>query len=137
MFATGSGLGPYISILKTAEIWERFEKIVLVHGAPLVKELVYADLIRTWQQNSPDQFRFISCVTREQNPAGLHGRVTDLFAKGDLENEIGLEISKENSHLMLCGNHNMIDAMKTSLAKRGLKKHLRHKPGHITTEEYF
>ncbi len=137
MIATGTGLGPCISILKTAEVWERFEKIVLAHGVPQVKELVYADLIKKWQQIKPEQFRFASCVTREQNPAGLHGRVTDLLARGDLERQIGLEISKDNSHLMLCGSHNMIDAMKTSLAERGMKKHLRHQPGQITVEKYF
>lgn len=137
MFATGTGLGPYISILKTAEIWERFEKLVLVHGTPLVEELVYADLISSWQQSNPEQFRFTSCVTREQNSVGLHGRVTDLLAKGFLEKQVGLEIRKESSHIMLCGSHNMIDDMKTSLAERGMKKHLRHKPGHITTEQYF
>jgi len=137
MFATGTGLGPYISILKTAEIWARFEKIVLVHGTPLTEELVYVDLISSWQRSNPEQFRFTSCVTREQNSAGLHGRVTDLFAEGILEKQVGLEIRKENSHIMLCGNHNMIDDMKTSLAERGMSKHLRHKPGHITTEQYF
>ena len=137
MFATGTGLGPYISILKTAEIWVRFEKIVLVHGVPLIEELAYVDLIWTLQQNHPEQFRFASCVTREQNPVGLHGRMTDLLANGVLEKQAGLAISKEDSHLMLCGNHSMIDDMKTLLAECGMSKHLRHKPGHITTEQYF
>ena len=137
MFATGTGLGPYISILKTAEVWGSFEKIVLIHGAPLVKELAYADQIETWQQTNPDQFRFTSCVTREKNLAGLHGRVTELLANGELEEQVGLKIEKESSHVMLCGNHNMIDDMKASLAERGLRKHLRHKPGQITTEKYF
>ena len=137
MIATGTGLGPYISILKTGEVWERFEKIVLIHGAPLLKELAYGDLISTWRQTNPEQFRFASCVTREQNPTGLHGRITKLLATGELEKQIGLKIDKENSHIMLCGNHHMIDAMKTSLIERGMRKHLRRKPGQITTEKYF
>jgi ferredoxin--NADP+ reductase len=137
MFATGTGLGPYISILKTSVVWERFEKIVLIHGAPLVQELAYADLIGSWQQNNPEQFRFAACVTREQNPAGLHGRVTELLAKGELEQRIGLGISHQHSHVMLCGNHNMIKDMRDVLAERGMSKHLRHQPGQITTEEYF
>ncbi|MCG8426897.1 MAG: ferredoxin--NADP reductase [Chromatiales bacterium] len=137
MFATGTGLGPYISILKTADVWKRFEKVVLVHGVPLMKELAYADLIGTWQQKYPDQFRFVSCVTREQNSAGLHGRMTDLFVNDVLEKQIGLEISKDNSHVMLCGNHNMIKDMKALLAERGMSRHLRHKPGQVTTEQYY
>ena len=137
MFATGTGLGPYISILKTADVWERFEKVVLIHGTALSKERVYPDQIEKWQENNPGRFQFVSCVTREQNSSGLQGRVTDLLTGGDLEKQVGLEISKENSHVMLCGNHNMIEDMKTSLAERGMSKHLRHKPGHITTEQYF
>lgn len=137
MFATGTGLGPHISILKTAEIWQRFEKIVLVHSVPLVEELVYADLIKTWQQKYPEQFQFVSCVTREQNPTGLQGRVTGLLTRGTLEEYVDLEISEGSSHVMLCGNHNMITDMKTLLAERGMSRHLRHKPGHITTEQYF
>lgn len=137
MFATGTGLGPYISILKTAEAWQRFENIVLVQGVPLLEELAYADIIGTWRQQYPEQFRFVSCVTREQNPAGLQGRITELLGQGDLEKHAGLEINEANSHIMLCGNHNMIDDMKVLLGKRGMDKHLRHKPGHITTEQYF
>jgi ferredoxin--NADP+ reductase len=63
--------------------------------------------------------------------------VTELLANGELEEQVGLKIDKESSHVMLCGNHNMIDDMKASLAERGLRKHLRHKPGQITTEKYF
>lgn len=137
MFATGTGLGPYISILKTAELWQRFEKIVLVQGVPLLDELAYADLIESWQQDYPQQFKFVSCVTREQNQAGLQGRVTDLFGKGMLEKHVRLEINADNSHVMLCGNHNMIDEMKTLLGERGMRKHLRHQQGHFTTEQYF
>lgn len=137
MFATGTGLGPYISILKTAEVWQRFEKIVLVQSVPLLDELAYADIIAIWQQKYPEQFHFVSCITREQNPAGLEGRVTDLLSKDILEKHVGLEINAANSHIMLCGNHNMIDDMKTLLGERGMSKHLRHKPGHVTTEQYF
>lgn len=137
MIATGTGLGPYISILKTPEIWQRYEKIVLVHGVALASEQIYTDQIETWQQQYPEQFQYVACITREQNPTGLQGRVTDLLSKGTLEKHVKLEISEANSHVMLCGNHNMINDMKALLAERGMSRHLRHKPGHITTEQYF
>lgn len=137
MIATGTGLGPYLSILKTAQAWERFDKIILVHGVPVVKELAYAELIQGFIARYPKQFRFISCVTREANPQGLAGRVTTLLESGELEKTADITISPEQSHIMLCGNHNMLDDMKNLLDKRGLRKHLRHKPGHITTEQYF
>jgi ferredoxin--NADP+ reductase len=137
MLATGTGLGPYLSILKTPEVWQRFGKIVLVHGVPLREELAYADLLDGFRLAYPEQFRFVSCVSREENPHGFKGRITTAFASGELERLAGSSISPEHSHVMLCGNHNMLNDMKTLLGERGLYRHLRHKPGHITTEQYF
>lgn len=137
MLATGTGLGPYLSILQTPEPWQRFRKIVLVHGVPLREELAYADLIASFAAQYPEQFCFIACVSREANPHGLTGRITTNFASGALEQAAGTSITPANSHVMLCGNHNMLNDMKELLAERGLQRHLRHKPGHITTEQYF
>lgn len=137
MIATGTGLGPYISILRAGEIWQRFEKITLVHGVPHLDELTFSEVIETWQQDRPDQFQYVSCVSREPNPTGLHGRVTDKLADGSLEKQASLEINKDNSHIMLCGNHSMINDMRTLLSERDMNRHRRHKPGHITTEQYF
>ena len=137
MIATGTGLGPYLSILKTPTIWQRFQHIVLVHGVPLCAELAYAHEIRAWQALHPTQLRFVSCVTREANPDGLVGRVTTALASGALEACAGVSITPQDSHVMLCGNHQMLTDMKALLEKRDLQRHLRHKPGHITTEQYF
>ena len=137
LMATGTGLGPYLSILKTAQVWERFEKVILVHGVPLRTELVYADLIQAFATQHPPQFQFISCVSRDSNPNGLEGRMTTHLASGALERKAGVSINPSTTHVMLCGNHNMLNDMKNSLSERGLQRHLRHKPGHITTEQYF
>lgn len=137
LFATGTGLGPYISILKTADVWQRFDKIVLVHGVPLRAELAYGDLIQQWQEQYSEQFQFVSCVTQEENPDGLETRITTALADGSLEKVAGLTINKDDSHVMLCGNHAMINDMKSLLAEHHMEKHLRHKPGQITTEQYF
>lgn len=137
MIATGTGLGPYLSILKTEEPWKRFRKIVLVHSVPFARELAYADLIAKFAEQHPEQFRFVSCVTREANRDGLESRVTDALANGTLEQFAGVHINVEDTHVMLCGNHNMLNDMKALLGERGMQRHLRHKPGHITTEQYF
>lgn len=137
MIATGTGLGPYLSILKTPQPWQRFQKIVLVHGVPLVNELAYIDLIQAFATQHPEQFRFISCVTREAHSQGLEGRITTHFESGSLEQIAGTQIAADDTHVMLCGNHNMLNDMKALLAQRGMQRHLRHKPGHITTEQYF
>lgn len=137
MIATGTGLGPYLSILKTSAVWQRFQRLVLVHSVPLQAELAYQAQIQAFGEQYPQQFQFISCVTREANPQGLATRVTTALADGNLERHANLTISAENTHMMLCGNHNMLDEMKALLAKRNMQRHLRHKPGHITTEQYF
>lgn len=137
MIATGTGLGPYLSILRTAQLWERFEHVVLVHGVPLREELVYRDIVDSIQRRNPAGFRYISCVSRENNPSGCNGRVTDTLNRGELEQRASLEISQSDSAVMLCGNHSMINEMQQLLAQRGMRKHLRHKPGQILIEQYY
>ena len=137
MFATGTGVGPFISLLRSSEIWTRFEKIVLVHSVPIIEELTFAELTEKLQKEHPEQFQYLPCVTRENFSTGLNGRMTDLLVNGDLEKMAGYEINKESSQVMLCGNHNMINDMKTLLAERGMRRNLSHKPGNITTEQYF
>jgi len=137
MIATGTGLGPYLSILRTAQLWERFEHVVLVRGVPLREELVYQDIIDLAQRRHPTRFRYISCVSRESNPSGCNGRVTDTLTRGELEQRASIEISQSDSAVMLCGNHSMITDMQHLLAQRGMQKHLRHKPGQILIEQYY
>lgn len=137
MIATGTGLGPYISMLKTEKIWQRFDKVVLVHGVPFAAELAYSTFLKTLQAQQPEKFTYLSSVTREPNPNGLEQRVTDSLADGSLEALAGQTIHKDDSHVMLCGSHNMIKDMKVLLAEQDMHRHLRHKPGHVTTEQYF
>jgi ferredoxin--NADP+ reductase len=137
MIATGTGLGPYLSILRTPQLWERYEQVVLAHGVPLCEELVYQDVIREIRNIRAERFVFIACVSREDNPHGFRGRVTEAFSSGALERQVGRTITPTDSSVMLCGNHNMINDMQALLKARGLRKHLRHKPGQIVTEQYF
>jgi len=137
LIATGTGLGPYLSILRTPQLWERFENVVLVHGVPLREELVYQDVINLVQEMYADRFGYISCVSREANPAGITGRITDALRCGELERRAGLPITASDSSVMLCGNHSMINDMRLLLAERNMQRHLRHKPGQILTEQYF
>jgi len=137
MFATGTGLGSYLSILKTSQPWEQFEQLVLIHGVPLKNELAYGKLIQQWSEKYPNRFHFISCVTRETNPGGIEGRLTAALVNGTLEQLSGLKINPEDTQVMLCGNNHMISEVREILEQRGLRKHLRNRPGHITTEQYF
>lgn len=137
MIATGTGLGPYLSILRTPEVWQRFKRVVLVHSVPFKSELAYSELLNEVLQQNPNQFKYLTAITREPNAEGLAERVTTALQSGRLEQLAALEINPANTHVMLCGNHAMLDDMKVILGERGLQRHLRHKSGHITTEQYF
>ncbi len=137
MKSTGTGIGPYLSMLKTAEAWQRFEKIILVHAVPHANELCYADLIKSFADEHPGKFQFIPIVSREDHQGALKGRIPALIENGELEAMAGLEISKENSHVMLCGNSGMLKDTKAVLKERGMERHLNHKPGHVSSEQYY
>ncbi len=137
MLSTGTGVGPYFSMLKTAEVWERFEKIILVHAVPIANELNYSDLIEKFTIEYPEQFQFIPIVSREDHEGILKGRIPALIKSGELEAKAGIEISKEDSHIMQCGNSGMLKDTKEVLKERGMDRHLNHKPGHISSEQYF
>ncbi|MBK5968860.1 MULTISPECIES: ferredoxin--NADP reductase [Thiorhodovibrio] len=136
MLATGTALGVYLSILKTPEPWERFERIILVQGARHSGELAYPETLAKLKEQYGQRFSFTSTLTREQRPGSLQGRITQLLEQGELQRAADAEITAEDSHLMLCGNSAMIKEVRAWLEARGLHRHKRTQPGHYTTEQY-
>ncbi len=138
MVATGTGLGPFISMLRAGEALRRFQRVVVVHGTRHAAELAYAEEIAALAVQHPGRVARVPVVSRDpQAPDALHGRITQALATGELEERAGVAISPERSHLMLCGNPAMIDELLALLAARGLNRHRTRKPGHITVERYW
>lgn len=142
MLATGTGLGPFVSILRDSAIWEQFQNIVLVHGARHANELSYSDELSAMQQASGGQFRLMQAVTRDTDPAALptgvmQGRITSLLASGQLEQAAGHRMTPEDARVMLCGNPAMIEEMRAQLHARGMQPLRRASPGHFVTENYW
>ncbi len=137
MLSTGTGIGPYLSMLKTDDAWKRFEKIVLVHAVPHANELCYSELIEQFKTDHPDKFQFVPVVSREDYQGALRGRIPALIEDGSLEKSADLIIEKEDSHVMLCGNSGMLKDSKAILKERGMDRHLNHKPGHVSAEQYY
>lgn len=135
MLATGTGVGPFLSILKNRDAWQRFEKIVLVYSVRDISELAYQQQVADIQQQWPQKFSFVPLVTREKVEGMLNQRITDSIEDDSLEQTTGVVID-EDSHVMMCGNSAMISDVTEVLEKRGLRKHRRREPGHITTEKY-
>ena len=90
----------------------------------------------TCKKTHPDQFIFIPTLSRERKEGALHGRITTLLSNGKLERTAGVLISPDDSHVMLCGNSEMIKDVRDLLEQRGMHRHRRHAPGHYTTEQY-
>ncbi len=125
LFSTGTGLAPFMSIIRDPDIYERFEKIVLVHGVRKVDELAYADLIAHDLPKDDhlgtqvrDQLVYYPTVTRE--PFRNQGRLPELIANGKLCGDIGLpQIDPERDRAMICGGPAMLKDMRAVLDDAG------------------
>jgi ferredoxin--NADP+ reductase len=135
--STGTGLGPFLSILRTPEPWARFRRVVLVHAVRRGNELTYRDVIAGIGAAHPGAFTCITMVSREPHPGALAGRIPDAIRDGRLESRAGLPLAAANSHVMLCGNPAMVDDTQKALEARGMRRHRRREPGHITVETYW
>jgi ferredoxin/flavodoxin---NADP+ reductase len=138
LLATGTGLGPFMAMLRSPTIWERFERIVLVHGVRKVEHLGYAPELARLLSARAGQFAYIPVVSRDPAPPGaLQGRLPALIASGQLERLVGLALESETAHVLLCGNPGMIADVQALLEGRGMHKHRPRKPGHISFESYW
>ena len=137
MLSTGTAIGPFLSILHTAEPWERFERVVLVHAVRHARELSFGESIAALTSRHADRFRFIPFVSREQTDFALPGRVTTALGNRQLEVRAGIDIDPEHSQVMICGNPDMVKETSTLLQARGLERNRRRAPGHITVENYW
>ncbi len=127
MFSTGTGLAPFLSLVRDPDMYERFEKIVLVHGVRLVSELAYEEyLTQTLPQDEVfgelmrDKFIYYPTVTRE--PYRNRGRLTDLIESGKLFADIGLPpLDPAHDRAMICGSPTMLEDTSRILDECGLE----------------
>ena len=137
LIGTGTGLGPYLSMLREGSLFGRFERVVLVHGVRLASHLAYADELARIAEVHPGQLLRVPVVSRESVPGALHGRVTTALRDGSLERHAGCRLTADRSHVLLCGNPAMIDEMMGIFQERGLRRHRQRNPGHVTFEKYW
>jgi ferredoxin--NADP+ reductase len=127
LFATGTGLAPFLSITQDPETYERFEKVVLLHGVRQVSELAYADLFNNALPGHEflgdmvrDKLIYFPTVTRE--PFRNRGRITDLIESGQLFDDIGLPtFDPAVDRAMICGSPVMLKDTADLLDARGFK----------------
>jgi len=136
LVATGTGIAPFLSILRTAAPWERYRRVFLVHAVRMASELVYKELVLELR-STRKQFGYISVVSRETHPGSLAGRIPAAIREGRLEAAAGAAIAPERSQFMLCGNPAMLKDAGAELARRGLRKNRRRTPGQVTVESFW
>ena len=144
LLSTGTGLAPFMSIIQDPETYERFEKVILVHGVRWVSELAYADFITNELPKNEyfgdavrEKLIYYPTVTREE--FRNQGRHTDLMRSGKLFSDIGLPpINPQDDRAMLCGSPSMLKETSEVLDSFGLKVSPRMgEPGDYLIERAF
>ena len=138
LLATGTGLAPFISMLQDFETWSKYEKINLVYSVRTASELAYIERIQEIAETFGEGytgFKFIPIITRDPK-ATLHERLPALIENGELEKVAGFEFNPKTTHVMLCGNPQMVDDTKDALKARGLTMNRRGE-GNIAVENYW
>ena len=143
MLATGTGLAPFLSVIRDPHTYERFEQVVLVHGCRHVDELAYQDLITEELPGheflgdlASRQLLYYPTVTREA--FRNQGRITNLIENGKLFEDLGVPaIDRENDRVMICGSPQMLRDLKRILDERGFHEGNTHKPGDYVIERAF
>jgi ferredoxin--NADP+ reductase len=142
MLATGTGLGPFISILRDPAAWRDFENLVVVHSVRLPEELAYRDAIAALPGQEP--FRgfgralfYVPIVTRSAGATRLAEHIPKLIDSGALAAETGLALTRERARVLLCGNPQMIADTRKRLTDLGLSVSRRDAPGQLAVENYW
>ncbi|NNC97459.1 MAG: ferredoxin--NADP reductase [Gammaproteobacteria bacterium] len=142
LLATGTGLAPFMSIIKDPETYEQYDKVVLAHGVRYKSELAYQEIIHGMEENEyfgdmvKDKLIYYPSVTREEYP--IQGRLTDALESGALTELIELPpLNLENDRFMLCGSPSMLKDFCKILDARGFTETRRNDLGEYVIERAF
>mgnify|MGYP001341237429 FL=1 len=144
LFSTGTGLAPYMSLIQDIEVYDRFEKVILVHGVRKINDLAYKDFIENDLPNNEffgeeirNQLIYYPTVTRESFKN--EGRLTDLIKSGKLFDDIGLsKMNPIDDRAMICGSPEMLKDTQDLLDSMDFKVSPRiGEPGDYVIEHAF
>ncbi|HYC41898.1 MAG TPA: ferredoxin--NADP reductase [Noviherbaspirillum sp.] len=143
LLSTGTGLAPFMSIVRDPETYEKFEQVILVHGVREVDELAYHDLLVEHLPNHEflgelvsSKLRYYPTVTREQYKN--MGRVTELIENGKIFEDLQVPpLDPAVDRVMICGSPAMLRDLKQMLEKRNFKEGNTSTPGDFVIERAF
>lgn len=143
LMSTGTGLAPFMSLIRDPEIYERFDKIILVHGCRITAELAYGE--RITKELPQDEFigemvrrKLIYYPTVTREPFQNRGRITDLVSSGKLFEDVGLPtFDVAHDRVMLCGNPDLLTDMRAILEAQGFVEGSSNSPAEFVIEKAF
>ncbi len=143
LVSTGTGLAPFMSIIKDPEVYQQFDKVILTHGVRTVNELAYQQFItQTLPKNEyfgdevQQKLLYYPTVTRETYRN--QGRITDALCSGELSNRLGLPaMNTDSDRFMICGSPSMLKDTCAILDKAGFAEARNGKLGHYVIERAF
>ena len=143
LLSTGTGLAPFLSIIKDPEIYENFEKVILVHGCRYINELTYQRLIthelkhnEYFGESVREKLIYYPAVTRE--PFKNYGRITSLLKSGKLMEDIDMpKLNLDDDRFMLCGSPAMLNSLTAILDDLGFSETRRDDIGEYVIERAF
>ena len=143
LLSTGTGLAPFMSMIRDPDVYEQFEHVVLAHGVRVASELGYSDYIRHelpqheyLGEQVQKQLLYYPTVTREAFEN--QGRLTELLDTGKLCADVGLpDLNPEHDRVMICGNPSMLGELVSWLETRGFREGKSHEAAHYTIERAF
>ncbi len=137
--ATGTGLAPYMSMIRSELHLYKKRNFIVLHGASCSWDLGYRDELATIDRIS-DNFHYLPTITApDKDPSwnGLTEFIGPIIVSGELEKKTGLSLVPEKFHAFLCGNPMMVEGVTDILVERGFKLHAKKDPGNIHREEYW
>ena len=143
LLSTGTGLAPFMSIVRDPETYDRFEQIILVHGVRQKEELAYHDLLVNHLPQHEflgeivtSKLRYYPTVTRE--PFVHQGRIPNIIESGQVAKDTGLpELNPTEDRVMICGSPEMLRDLKALCEKRGFAEGNTTRPGQFVIERAF
>ena len=140
LMSTGTGITPYISMLRSQDLTQGGRRVAVVHGVRNSWDLGYKNELEALARHNPN-ITYLPMISRPKNEygawRGLVGYAQEIYQKGILEKHWKRMPTAENCHVFLCGNPAMIDDAVKLLEKDGFREHTRKEPGNIHLEKYW
>jgi ferredoxin--NADP+ reductase len=142
MLATGTGIAPFLALIRGFDVYENYDNVVLLHGVREVKDLAFDNYLNNlnedeiYKEITQGKFKYYPTVTRETFKH--QGRVTDAMYSGEVQRVLELEeFDKEKDRVMICGSMEMNMELKEYFEGLGLVEGTMKEPGEYVLEKAF